>query len=220
GILTNETSRGNNSTYYNLLSGSNRSMRLSYGWDVSAGNWLIREYLGGGTPRGILFDDTYILQVYIFGDGSGTKFRFAIDDNAPNGSATDHEVTEWMPIDWIGWRLVSWDLANDPIGTWLGNGVLNGDLRFDSFQISYDNSTGSAVTGAIYFDDLRLVKPVVVGIDDGGVAQNIPTEHELLQNYPNPFNPTTEIRYAVANSNSPVKLTIYDMLGREVRTLV
>ncbi|MCB9069499.1 MAG: Ig-like domain-containing protein [Calditrichae bacterium] len=220
GILTNETSRGNNSIYFNLLSGSNRSMRLSYGWDVSAGNWLIREYLGGGTPRGILFDDTYILQVYIFGDGSGTKFRFAIDDNAPNGSATDHEVTEWMPIDWIGWRLVSWDLANDPIGTWLGNGVLNGDLRFDSFQISYDNATCSAVTGAIYFDDLLLVKPVVVGIDDGGVAQNIPTEHELLQNYPNPFNPTTEIRYAVANSNRPVKLTIYDMLGREVRTLV
>ena len=42
---------------------------------------------------------------------------------------------------------------------------------------------------------------------------------ELNQNYPNPFNPTTNISY-VLPANQNVSLTIYDMIGRKVRTLV
>lgn len=45
------------------------------------------------------------------------------------------------------------------------------------------------------------------------------TEHELLPNYPNPFNPTTNIEYKIA-SQTHVSLTVYDVLGRRVRTLV
>lgn len=43
--------------------------------------------------------------------------------------------------------------------------------------------------------------------------------YELKQNYPNPFNPTTTIEYSL-NKNSDVKIIIYDMLGKEVNTLV
>ena len=47
----------------------------------------------------------------------------------------------------------------------------------------------------------------------------VPTVFEMYQNYPNPFNPSTVIRYDVP-STANVKVVIYDILGREVNTLV
>ena len=46
-----------------------------------------------------------------------------------------------------------------------------------------------------------------------------PVSWTLKQNYPNPFNPSTSIRYALPSSAN-VKLTIHDILGREIATLV
>jgi enterochelin esterase-like enzyme len=49
--------------------------------------------------------------------------------------------------------------------------------------------------------------------------QNSPTEIVLHQNYPNPFNPDTEVRYQISEV-STVVLKVFDLLGREVATLV
>ncbi len=57
-------------------------------------------------------------------------------------------------------------------------------------------------------------------------ATDLPGEFMLHQNYPNPFNPTTTIEYAVAQARGQgagtgrVRLVVYDLLGREVATLV
>lgn len=47
----------------------------------------------------------------------------------------------------------------------------------------------------------------------------LPELFRLFQNYPNPFNPTTRIEYQIPN-NEPVALKVFDILGREVETLV
>ena len=48
---------------------------------------------------------------------------------------------------------------------------------------------------------------------------NLPTKVKLNQNYPNPFNPITKISYEMP-SDGFVKVSILDMMGREVKTLV
>jgi hypothetical protein len=58
--------------------------------------------------------------------------------------------------------------------------------------------------------------PKVTGIKDAGISKK---SFGLEQNYPNPFNPSTTIRFSVAEQ-STVTLKVYDMLGREVSTLL
>jgi hypothetical protein len=48
---------------------------------------------------------------------------------------------------------------------------------------------------------------------------NVPASYNLYQNFPNPFNPATSIKFDVAKSGN-VKLIVFDILGREVSTLV
>ncbi|MDP4197614.1 MAG: GxGYxYP family putative glycoside hydrolase [Bacteroidota bacterium] len=51
------------------------------------------------------------------------------------------------------------------------------------------------------------------------IEKKIPNEFHLEQNFPNPFNPVTMIRYNL-NESSNVKLDVFDLLGRHVRSLV
>ncbi len=62
-----------------------------------------------------------------------------------------------------------------------------------------------------------------VGIGDRGDRSGIPRSLSLFQNYPNPFNPSTTIAFEVPVSSgmaNPVSLTIYDLRGRRVRSLL
>ncbi len=216
GIITEQTSRASNATFVNALSNSAAAMEVKYGWDVSASAHLIRVFLGSGAPQQVLFDSGYLLQVYVFGDGSGNQFRFAVDDKYPVIASGNHEVSPWFTVNWTGWRLVTWDMTNDGTGTWIGDGTLDGTLRFDSIQLTH--VPGKAAAGAFYFDDLRIAKKTTVAIAEPEPAA--PTAFNLEQNYPNPFNPSTAIRYQLSQPKQQVSLVIFDVLGQRIRTLV
>ncbi|HEY9188500.1 MAG TPA: T9SS type A sorting domain-containing protein [Ignavibacteria bacterium] len=53
----------------------------------------------------------------------------------------------------------------------------------------------------------------------GSLNSQLPTEYSIEQNYPNPFNPSTKIKYAIP-VDGLVKIKVFDMLGREIKTLV
>ncbi len=57
------------------------------------------------------------------------------------------------------------------------------------------------------------------GVTDVDNQENVPSKFELSQNYPNPFNPTTTIKFQIPNQ-AFVTLKVYDLIGREVKTLV
>jgi hypothetical protein len=64
--------------------------------------------------------------------------------------------------------------------------------------------------------DQAVARPTDVALSTGSL---VPKEMILYANYPNPFNPTTTIRYSLP-VKSRVSMKIYDLLGREIVTLV
>ncbi|OQX91386.1 MAG: hypothetical protein B6D58_08355 [candidate division Zixibacteria bacterium 4484_95] len=80
--------------------------------------------------------------------------------------------------------------------------------------VASDESDSSSWSEAIDFN----LPPVNI-VDDNKNKLNLPQRSQLEGNYPNPFNSTTCIRYYIVK-NGRVRLTIFDVLGRTITTLV
>ena len=210
GVLPDLTEISSTSLFLNLSTASKKSLGLDYGYDETVSDWLIREYRTVSSPS---FDNSGLLQVFIFGDGNNNQFRFALKEINSN----TFEVSPWYDIDWIGWKVVNWDLSEGQTDSWagLGNGILEPPFIFDSFQFTYQ--PGNASQGTYYLDDLRTatLSPTEVKQENN----QLPISFELGQNYPNPFNPSTQIKFSIAKESN-AKLVVTDILGREVATLV
>jgi subtilisin-like proprotein convertase family protein len=92
-----------------------------------------------------------------------------------------------------------------------GNTVLNGNWVLTITDGTAAN-TGKLLSWGLRFNNSLLV-------NSNNISSNVPDKFNLYQNYPNPFNPVTKIKIEIPKSQL-VKLIVYDVLGREIKTIL
>ena len=154
---------------------------------------------------------------------------------------TIHYSTIWSPqalasMDYdndgdLDFVAANFDLARQGVSVFLNDGAGHFTEELNCYQNLGSGWSSSAVASDFDLDgrtDLAIVTgdSLFVLYNFGNVTgigneppQLTPTTFSLEQNYPNPFNPTTTLRFNVPKP-SQVAIKIYDMLGREVKTLL
>ena len=109
----------------------------------------------------------------------------------------------------------------DPGTTYWVNDLYNGTStqalgsELSSFDVSLSSYGSDIYTISTQEEMVNL--PPIPPFEDQVVS--LPENFHLHQNFPNPFNPSTTIRYSIVEPGN-VSIKIYDVLGREVKTLV
>jgi len=137
-------------------------------------------------------------------DGNGTAESW---EKEVSGCLTNLRIA--LPpagVDSVAWQLIARD----------SNNVNLRKAYWNYLMIGNDGSKG--MHNPFYTIQVLLTsKNYTVGIKQ--ISNEIPEVFEMSQNYPNPFNPTTKIDLRIPNT-APVSVKIYDIMGREVKTLV
>jgi hypothetical protein len=89
-------------------------------------------------------------------------------------------------------------------------------IYHDGFGIGVSMNKREYLIGAPYGRKAYLYSPYPMSINDEG---GLLTDYFLFQNYPNPFNPVTKIKFSIPRSEV-VQINVYDVLGKEIKTLL
>lgn len=135
-----------------------------------------------------------------------TGYDFGYVEASSNNGTDWQTIASFHGIDSSAWKFQSFDL------TTYVNGSSNMRVRF---RIACDASLN---WDGWYIDNIKLTAFQLLPTDIGNINL-IPDKFSLEQNYPNPFNPITQINYSVAKTGF-VKITVFDILGREISKLV
>jgi len=136
---------------------------------------------------------------------SGFDYGF-IDVSSNNGTSWSR-LGSFNGVDSSSWKLQSYNITSYVSGS-------------TNMLVRFRDSCDSGVNwDGWYVDNINVTgyQPAPTGIVSNG--NTIPIKYSLEQNYPNPFNPSTQISFAIAKEGL-VRISIYDILGREVKVLL
>ncbi|MDD5231237.1 MAG: T9SS type A sorting domain-containing protein, partial [Candidatus Marinimicrobia bacterium] len=177
------------------------SYQSPYRIDPVASSVLSGDYHAFQGDSVVLFVDPYYELVFnLWIDNLTPKSGAVVDFTDPNHEdaavGIHNEGTNWKTVFWtIDWLALDFRSAADSASMYYWGLTDVGNLL------------GNVLA---YFGDPVSIETEVV---------SVPKTYSLKQNFPNPFNPTTSIEYNIADKGL-VKLSIYNMLGQKVRTLV
>jgi hypothetical protein len=160
-----------------------------------------------GTLMASISDGSYSDGIYLISYGSGSiegvsTFEYVFNSNKMCNYGP------WFAVTLVGSDQIS--LLGDD------NGIDTSPVSGNFNEIYFIEPDFSGYWSFIIGTDKGVYKGLYpMGIEDNSIPQTT----ELHQNYPNPFNPETSIKYSLSN-DAQVKLTVYDIAGREVARLV
>ena len=173
-------------------------------------NWLVFPRINGGIVAGdSLFFWARSTDLATANFPDSIRVMYSANDSVPSGNWTE---------------LGRFHLVN-PAPNAINNGYLLYGLNAPAtsvigrFAIRYcvaDGGLNGSNSDFMAIDAANIVR-TSIGITE--INSNVPNEYMLNQNFPNPFNPVTKINFAIPKPGF-VSLKIYDLLGKEVSTLV
>jgi len=155
------------------------------------------------------------LTVECFAWNPKTGYLWAGGGNSTSGS----NLAPYTDYSFYGFKAPNYSKPVDSL-KWSSANLLTNDPR--PRGIAFSNTGDTAYICAFNVSAEACVQMFVGKATLAGVNREegvVASDYQLMQNYPNPFNPSTQIKFTVP-SNGAVSLKVYDMLGKEVASLV
>lgn len=192
----------------NFDQGDFEENEVGFYWDFSGNSWI----LDSGN------NSSYSMKTYNIGDQDGTTAEFSINVAEADEISFDKKVSTEYDYDFFRFYI-----DGNAMGSWSGEVDWSSETYpvepgVHTFMWSYTKDQAvSDGSDCAWIDN--IIFPAGVGLDS--------EEQELtstlirdLGNYPNPFNPTTNISFSVSDNLDKAQLSVYNIKGQLVKTLL